>query len=176
MKRLSIVVILAVSISMAALGCRSVAVTKEFQNYKSIYISWLDLGEKNYAAYGYPTKGEWANELREQNVNGLQKYTRDYMKGWDVTGANSPKAAAPQKNPQLVVVKFTNVMFNQALFSIRCGMDFYDGATGKLLKHATVDSSTISYSPWGYANRSFSGRLSNAMYNLAYNIQYYMTN
>ena len=175
MRKLGIVAIMAIIISMAALGCRSVAVTKEFQNYKAIYVSWLDLGEQNYMAYGYPTRGEWINEIKEQNINGLQKYTRDYMKGWEVTGAAS-KNAVPPKNPQLVVVKFSNVAFNQALFSIRCGMEFHDGASGKLIKHVVVDSSTIAYSPWGYADRSFRGRLMNAMYNLAYNIQYYLTN
>ena len=42
-------------------------------------------------------------------------------------------------------------------------------------KHVYAESSIISYSSWGFTNMSFGGRLMNAMYNLAYNIQYYLT-
>ena len=171
MKKLGIIAIATLCTFLVSLGCATVTVKPAFQKYKAIYVSWLDLGDYNYKSYGYPTQKEWIDEIKSQNIDGLQKYTRDYMRGWKVTGAESKFAVAP-RNPETIVVKFTNVVSNNLNFSLRCEMDFYDGANGKLLKKVNVESSTIGF---GYSNYSFGGRLMNAMYNLAYNIQYYLT-
>lgn len=175
MKRFgNLAIIIGLCLMMA--GCAGVSVKPEFQKYKALYVSWLDLGELNYASFGYGSRDEWLKEIKVQNIEGLQKYTASYMRGWTVTGADSKNAPAP-RTPDTLIVKFSNVMFNPTSFSIRCSMDFYDSMTGKLVKHVLAEPQTISYAPFGgWSNMSFGGRLMNGMYNLAYEIKYYMQN
>ena len=60
---------------MLAGGCAPVRVTQQYQKFNRIYVGWMDLGEKNYAAYGYGTKSEWEQEIKTQNIDSLQAYT-----------------------------------------------------------------------------------------------------
>jgi len=172
MKKQRLLLVVAVCISVMVLGCARAAVKKDFEKYKSIYVGWLDMQNWNYGAWGYMNRAIWMEEARNLNVNYLQKYTGDYMKGWKVTGAASPAAAAP-RNPETLVVRLTNPALNSATSSIKCVMSVYDGASGRLLKKTVVESAPIvSHSRWGWASQAITGgRIRDAMYNLAYEIQ-----
>ena len=156
-------------------GCAPVRVTAQYQKYNRIYVGWIDLGEKNYAAYGYGTKGEWEQEIKTQNIDSLQAYTRSYMKRWNVIGADS-RTSVITRDPNTLVIKFTHVVLTPGTAQLTCTMSFYDGGTGKLLKTVHEAPSSVDYNPWGgYSNWSFTGKLSNSMYGVAYDIYYQLT-
>ncbi len=160
---------------MLAAGCGPVRVTKQYQKFNRIYVGWMDLGENNYAAYGYGTKREWEQEIKSQNIDSLQEYTREYMKRWNVIGANS-KTAVITRDPNTLLIKFTHVVLTPGTGQLTCTMSFYDGGTGKLLKTVHEAPSSVDYNPWGgYSNWSFSGKLSNSLSGVAYDIKYYLT-
>ena len=160
---------------MLAGGCAPIRVTEQYQKYNRIYVGWMDLGEKNYAAYGYGTKSEWEQEIKSQNIDSLQAYTRSYMKRWNVIGADS-KTSVITRDPNTLVIKFTHVVLTPGTAQLTCTMSFYDGGTGKLLKTVHEAPSSVDYNPWGgYSNWSFSGKLSNSMYGVAYDIKYNLT-
>ncbi len=158
--------------SMTA-GCGPVRVSEQYQKFNKIYVGWLDLGEQHWMKFGYGTKGEWLDEIKTQNIDSLQSYTRSYMKGWNVIGAASRYARIPWA-PHTLVIVFSKVSLigNQ----LQCEMSFYDGGTKKLLYRRLEEPSPISYNPYGgFSNMSFSGQLSNSLYNMAYDIKYYLT-
>ena len=160
---------------MLAAGCGPVRVTKQYQKFNRIYVGWMDLGENKYAAYGYGTKREWEQEIKSQNIDSLQEYTREYMKRWNVIGANS-KTAVITRDPNTLLIKFTHVVLTPGTGQLTCTMSFYDGGTGKLLKTVHEAPSSVDYNPWGgYSNWSFSGKLSNSLSGVAYDIKYYLT-
>ncbi len=175
-RKLFVIVLMAICLGMLSWGYAGAAGTEDFQKFKTVYISWLDLGENNFASYGYPVKEEWATEIKEQNINGLQKYARDYIKNWEVRGA-AAKNEAPPKDPAVLVVKFINLApFDSHAFSLRCSLQFIDSATGKVLKQVDVEALMRKFGPFsGWANMKFGARLSQGMSNLAYNINYYLT-
>ncbi|MBA4393973.1 MAG: hypothetical protein C0407_10510 [Desulfobacca sp.] len=149
---------------------------EEFKKYKVVYIGWLDLGEDNFATYGYATKEEWAADIKGQNVNGLQKYAKDYLKSWEVKGAAAKNEVLP-KDPAILVVKFINAAFSLHSNTLRTGLQFCDGATGDVLKQVTVEPLMVNFNPFSsWSNMSFTGRVSQAMYNLAYDINFHLTN
>ena len=172
MKKQGLLVVVIVCISIMFQGCSRASVKKEFEKYKSVYVGWLDMQNWNFGAWGYMNKAIWMEEVKNLNVNYLQKYTGDYMKGWKVTGAASPAAAA-SRNPETIVVRLTNATFSSSTSSIKCVMSFYDGANGRLLKKTVVESAAIvSHSRWGWAHQAITGgHIRDAMYNLAYEIQ-----
>jgi hypothetical protein len=179
MKKRNMLIILCLGIFVVVSGCARVAVKNEYQKYTTLYVGWLDLTGQEHGRYGYLNKPDWAREVAHLNIDGLQKYTRDYMKGWDVIGAASQNAAAPRK-PEIMVVRLTNPVLNHVTLSLHCGMDFIDGATGKVVKHRVVDTAPMAAahhpSRWGYVHPGVSGgRLMDIMYNLAYEIQYSLT-
>jgi hypothetical protein len=173
MKKQRTLLVVIACITILAMGCARATVKKDYEKYKSIYVGWLDMQNWNYGAWGFVNRAVWLEEVKNLNVNYLQKYTGDYMKGWKVTGAASPGAAAP-RDAETIVVRFTNATFNTTTSSVKCVMSFYNGASGRLLKQSVVESApVVSHSAWGWASRSFTGgRLHDAMYNLAYEIQY----
>lgn len=178
MKKTATLILICILAFVLAPGCGKVAVKKEFEKYKTLYVGWLDLDNQNYGVYGYYNRADWLREVANLNVNGLQKYTRDYMRGWEIIGATS-KYAAPPRKAEMIVVKLVNPVLNQTTLSVRCGMNFYDGTSGKLLKHVIAESAPVAYgsrSAWGYYHGAvFGGRLMDVMYNLAYDINYYLT-
>ncbi|MCL5278245.1 MAG: hypothetical protein M1517_10810 [Deltaproteobacteria bacterium] len=156
-------------------GCGPVRVTEQFQKFNRIYVGWVDFGEQNWTKYGYGTKGEWTDEIRTQNIDSLQSYTRGYMKGWNVIGADSRSSVTPWDQNTLVIL-FSHVSLTPGTNQFRCEMSFYDGGTRKLLKRVNEQPSPISYNPYGgWSNASFSGQLSNSMSGVAYDIKYYLT-
>ena len=160
---------------MLAGGCGPVRVTEQYQKYNRIYVGWMDLGAHNWKKYGYGTEGEWVNEIKTQNIESLQEYTREYMKRWNVIGADSMHSAIPWDQGTLVIL-FSHVTLAAGTNQLQCEMSFYDGGTRKLLKRIYEKPSPISYNPWGgYSNMSFSGQLSNSMYGVAYDIKYHLT-
>lgn len=157
-------------------GCGLFRTSEPMKKYNAVYVGWIDLGEENYAAYGYGTKDAWAEEIRSQNIDSLQAYTRKYMHNWNVTGAESKTAVAPG-DPNTIVVKFSNVVLTPGTDQLRCTMSFYDGASGKMIKSVNEEPSSVSNNPnSGYASKSFSGKLSNEMYNMANDIKHALTN
>jgi len=171
-----VIVLMAMCLGMLSWGYAGAAEKEDFQKFKVIYITWFDLGEDNFASYGYGTKEEWATEIKEQNINGLQKYARDYIKNWEVRCA-AAKNEVPPKDPTVLVVKFINLApFGLHDWSLRCGLQFIDSATGSVLKQVSVEALMRKFGPFsGFGNMSFGARLSQGMYNLAYNINYYLT-
>jgi len=162
MKKLTVLACLVACAAILASGCGSAQVKAEFQKYKKINVGWIDLGEQNWARYGYPKKAEWVQEIKNQNVNGLQKYMRDYYTGWTVTGASSKYAAAPRA-AETVLVRFNNASLSGTTYTVKCGIEYVDALSGKVIKRATVETEQISYSPWW----GFSVRVSNTMRSLA---------
>jgi hypothetical protein len=175
LKKVWAVFLILIGLGVLCSGYASATDKEEFKKYKVIYISWLDLGEENFAAYGYATRDEWAAEIKVQNLTNLQKYARDYLKNWEVKGA-AAKDEAPPKDPSILVVKFINTVFSLQANTLRSGLQLCDGATGNVLKQVTVEPSMVNYNPFSWSNMSFGGRVSQAMYNLAYDIHYHLTN
>lgn len=192
-------------VPLMMLGCfGNIKVNREFQKYNMIYVNWLDLGEENYATYDYGSKDEWVEEIKSQNI-ALQQYIKKYLCGystnasgnkhkeqeehaelgytyqapnckWNITGAGSKVESIPQ-SPTTIVIKFSNVKLNPDTTQLRCEMGFYDGDTGQLIKQVHEYPSPMSYNPFSsWSNASFSGKLSNSMYGIAYDIKYYLTN
>jgi len=171
-----VIVLMVMCLGMLSWGYAGAAEKEDFRKFKVIYITWFDLGEDNFASYGYGTKEEWATEIKEQNINGLQKYARDYIKNWEVRCA-AAKNEVPPRDPAVLVVKFINLApFGLQASSLRCGLQFIDSATGNVLKQVGVEASMRKFGPFsGWANMSFGARLSQGMYGLAYDINYYLT-
>ena len=95
------------------------------------------------------------------------------MKGWNVIGADSRTSPIPW-DPNTLVILFSDISLNGN--QLRCKMSFYDGGTRKLLYHRYEQPSPISYNPYGgWSNASFTGQLSNSLYGIAYDIEYYLT-
>ncbi len=156
-------------------GCAPIRVSSQYQKFNRIYVGWMDLGVNNWKSFGYATRQEWEQEIQSQNVNSLQEYTREYMKRWNVIGADSRTSVIP-RDPNTLVIKFTNVRLAPTTAQLVCTMSFYDGGTGRLLKTIHEEPSSVDYNPWGgYSNWSFSGRLSNSMYGVAYDIKAALT-
>ncbi len=169
-------VVLGMAVVMAMMlagGCAPVRVTEQYQKFNRIYVGWMHLGENNWKRYGYGTRGEWIDDIRSENIDSLQSYTRGYMKGWNVIGADSRTSPIPW-DPNTLVILFSDVSLNGN--QLRCKMSFYDGGTRRLLYHRYEQPSPISYNPYGgWSNASFTGQLSNSMYGIAYDIKYYLT-
>jgi hypothetical protein len=161
MKKLAMMTGLIVCAAVVVSGCGSVKVKGEFLNYKKAYVGWLDLGEQNWKKYGYPQKDEWVQEIKAQN-GGLQKYVAGYLKGWTVTGAASKNAAAPRE-AGLLLVRFSNAVLNESNFSVKCGIEYVDAASGKVVKRAAVETAVYSYAPWW----AFGAKVANTMQTLA---------
>lgn len=156
-------------------GCGPIRVAQQYQKYDRIYVGWMDLGVNNWKAFGYASRQEWEQEIQSQNVNSLQEYTREYMKRWNVIGADS-RTSVITRDPNTLVIKFTHVVLTPGTAQLTCTMSFYDGGTGRLLKTFHEEPSSVDYNPWGgYSNWSFSGRLSNSMYGVAYDIKAALT-
>ncbi len=153
-------------------GCGPIVVTEEYQHFETIYVGWLDLGENKFSEYGYKKKDEWVKEVETLNIDYLQYYTRGYMRGWHVIGAPSPSASIPWGDPNTLVITFTNVKGSWG--ELQCEMSFYNGKTRKVMKRVHEDPPFLSFGQ-GWSNMSLSGRLSNAMYSMAYDIKYYLT-
>ncbi len=162
MKKLTMLACLVACAAILASGCGSAQVKAEFQKYKKVHVGWLDLGEQNWAKYGYPKKDEWVQEIKSQNINGLQKYVRDYYKGWTVTGAATKTAAAP-RDAETVLVRFNNAALNGSTYTVKCGIEYVDSVSGRVIKRAAVETEAFSYSPWW----GFSARVYNTMNALA---------
>lgn len=153
-------------------GCGPIVVTEEYQHFETIYVGWLDLGENKFSEFGYGSKKEWVNEIKTQNIDGIQAYTRAYMRGWHVIGAPSPSASIPWGDPNTLVITFTNI--KSSMGGLQCDMSFYNGRTRKLMKRINENPPIVAFGPV-WSNVSLSGRLSNAMYSMAYDIKYYLT-
>ena len=157
-------------------GCGLFRSSEPMKKYNSVYVGWIDLGEDNFAAYGYGSKDAWKEEIKSQNIDSLQAYTRQYLHKWTVTGADSKNAVTPG-DPNMIVVKFSNVVLSPGTDKLKCTMSFYDGASGKLIKSVDEEPSSVSNNPnSGYATASFSGKLSNEMYNMANDIKQALSN
>ena len=161
MKRIAMMISLIACAALLVSGCGSAKVKGEFLNYKKAYVAWLDLGEQNWKKFGYPQKDEWVKEIKTQNGY-LQGYVGGYLKGWKVTGAANKNAAAPRE-AGLVLIRFNNAVLNDTNYTVRCGIEYLDAASGKVIKRAAIDTPPYSFAPWW----SFSSKVSYSMQTLA---------
>jgi hypothetical protein len=161
MKKLTMLAGLVACAAILVAGCGSTQVRAEYQKYKKLHVGWLDLGEQNWKKYGYPKQAEWAQEIKAQNGN-LQKFVKGYFKGWTVTGVATKGAAAP-RDAETLLVKFSNASLSESNYTVKCGIEYVDAASGKVVKRATVVTHEFSYSPWW----GFGARVYNSMNALA---------
>ncbi len=145
--------------------------------YNKIWIGWLDLGEQNYEKLGYPTQIAWKNEIKEQNII-LQQHLQNRLKGFIVKGATTI-TDEPPKDPSTIVINFRNTSFDVKTSidaTISTDADFIDASSNNILYSLDQKNlgATITRSS-RVAAITFGGRLNDAMYQIAYDIKYYLT-
>lgn len=94
------------------------------KDYKNIHIGWIDFDVNKFKEYGYETQTEWVKGIRELNVDNLQYYTKSYISGKTVTGAESKSSALPAESNLLV--KFSDVDIHKGEDSMRLKIHFID--------------------------------------------------
>jgi len=149
-------------------SCSSRAVRQEFSGSNNLYVGWLDLKSDDYRKWGYPTKEEWVKDINDLNVGGVQKFVRDYLKGFNVTGAQKVNDRVPTAG---YVIQFSNVSIDPQN-SIVADITIKDAVSGRVLKRFATYGTSFHMS---YSMSSFAGRLNNACYALAYEIYMQMT-
>lgn len=150
----------------------------DLKAYKSIYVSWLDLGEGKYKDYGFEEndKSKWISLINEMNTKSLPQYLKEDISKKSVSVAKAKGEAPPA---DALVVQFADVNYKQQtssgaqiLFGSMAGSDtldltvrFLDGKSNKELQSSTI--SLVSKAGAGYGSMSFEGRVNNTVYNLA---------
>ncbi len=148
------------------IGCGSRRVKKEYSGEKTLFVGWMDLKADDYKKFGFETKKEWEDEIKNINIDGLQKYIVQYLgKNFTVIGAKQLGDTGP-KNGYSVIFKNTLIQPYEIINTHAC---ICDAATGKELKCFKIESSPVST---GWGSYSFGGRLYNAVYSVAYDIYY----
>ncbi len=149
------------------LSCSTRSVRQEFSGSRDVYVGWLDLRPADFRKYGYPTRGEWDKDIADVNSE-LQKYVRDYLKGFAVTGASKIGERPPAYG---YAIQFSNVTIDPQT-SIVADISIRDRGTGRVVKKFPAYGTSFHMS---YSMYSFAGKLNNACYALAYEIYTQMT-
>jgi len=145
-------------------------------DYKTIGVGWIDLGEGNWKAFGYDSKKKWTDYISEMNLTAMPQYMKEWMPGKDFTFSKSRKSSLPKSG---LMIKFSDVKYvprtstaAKIMFGSMAGSDtldltiqFIDGKSGKSLYSSQISVYSKSASDaWG---SSFEGRINNCIYNLA---------
>jgi hypothetical protein len=149
------------------LSCSTRSVRREFSGSRELYVGWLDLGAGDFRKYGYPAREEWERDIADVN-RGLQKFVRDYMKGFAVTGASKVRERPPAYG---YAIYFSNAAIDPQT-SIVADISIRDMGTGKVVTKFSAYGTSFHMS---YSMYSFAGKLNNACYALAYEIYTQMT-
>ncbi len=149
------------------LSCSTRSVRQEFSGSRELYVGWLDLRAADFRKYGYPTREEWERDIADVN-QGLQKFVRDYMKGFAVTGASKIGERPPAYG---CAIYFSNAAIDPQT-SIVADISIRDMGTGRVVTKFSAYGTSFHMS---YSMYSFAGKLNNACYALAYEIYTQMT-
>lgn len=149
-------------------SCANRVVRQEFNSNKNIYVGWLDLKPNDFRKWGYPTKEEWIKDISDLNITGLQKFVQQYLKDFCVTGAKSNIDKQPTTG---YIIQFSNTSIDQNN-SIVVDVIIKDAMSGKILKRFAAYGTSFSMS---FSMYSFTGRLNNSCYAIAYEIYQQIT-
>ena len=136
--------------------------------YKSFYISWLDLRPQDYKKYGYESQASWTNVIKEQNINGLRPYMREMFPNKTLYFGNPMEYNFPTKGDLYIKLDVIRIDKNWNAFSggfddLYVNVSFYDVKTRKELYSGSINTTSMGMGPQGW---SFEGRLGFAVYNL----------
>ncbi len=139
----------------------------KLDNYKNVYIGWLDLHESNWKNLGFKSQQEWSKAIKELNINALQAYCRDKLSGRTVTGSKGKGADAPGAGALYVKMTLLKHDVKTGLNRIQylhMNIAFIDKATGAAKYTSSV---VIDTSGFGLGNFTLEGQLNYGMKNLA---------
>jgi hypothetical protein len=182
MKNRSVIGILLVVILFTS-GCASASryrISNEsdlivpLDQYKNIYVGWLDLDETKWKDYRYESIDKWKIAIHDMNVLGLQKSLKDKLHDKTITGDTSKSNTFPESGDlyiksSIIAIKERDQWngafgggFVKVISEITVLIQFYNINTKKELFNSTVTATEYG-EQWG----TFEAALDAIVYNMA---------
>jgi len=139
------------------------------QPYKSIHVSWLDLGINDWEKMGYESKDVWGKVIATNYYEGLQPYMQELFT--DKKMSFNKSMTDTSTNGADLIISFSKTRVDKIYNAMTGGFDrinttvhFTDAKTNKEIYSADIQTSSIGMGPQGW---TFEGRLGFATYNIA---------
>jgi|WetSurMetagenome_2_1015567.scaffolds.fasta_scaffold483811_1 hypothetical protein len=126
--------------------------------YKNIYVGWLDLDETKWKEYDYASIDAWKTCIYEMNVLGLQKFLKDLMPDKTVNGDVEKSNSFPETGDLYIKSTIIKVeeFYNYNVFSgtsktvteISAMIQFYDIKTKREIFNSNIIATDYS-AKWG---------------------------
>jgi hypothetical protein len=132
MKRLALIVGLLVGLaSPLPLAARPHKYSKEtpvdMSGAKTIFLGWVDLSPETWRLWGYESKEEWTDIIRDLNVDFQSSCQGQYLAGRTVTYAKDRNDENAAGND--LYIKFSAVNIDHDYYGIRLSIHFIDPKT-----------------------------------------------
>jgi len=116
----------------------------DMRNLKQVFLGWVDLSPDQWRTWGYESREEWVEIIKDLNLGFLSSCQSKYMTDRTVVGAKG-KTDEGSSDYDLYV-KFSNVGIDQDFYGIRLSIHFIDPKTNSEI--ATVPSRLYFQKRW----------------------------
>ncbi len=99
----------------------------DMANMKRIFVGWVKLDPETWSAWGYQSREEWANVIRDLNLEFARSCQGKYLVGRTVTGAKDESDENAADND--LYIKFSDVYIDHDYYGIRLSIQFIDPKT-----------------------------------------------
>jgi hypothetical protein len=94
---------------------------------KNIFLGWVNLSPDQWSLWGYASKEEWSDVIKEPNLDFQSSCQGQYLAGRKVSGAKD--SSDENASGSDLYIKFSDVSIDHAYYGIRLSIHFIDPQT-----------------------------------------------
>jgi hypothetical protein len=101
--------------------------TADLSAAKTIFVGWVDLSPEEWSVWGYSSKEEWVNVIKDINLDFQSSCQGKYLAGRAVTAAKD--SSDENTAGKDLYIKFSDVHIDHESYGIRLAIHFIDPKT-----------------------------------------------